>query len=468
MTKDKFESRKMIRIFIFLGLLLTVFNMTSCSSGPVTTEINTNKNPVVQKPKDYQSPISAIKSLSEKVELSNRKDKEVKDLVNGSLKALVLQQEFVASELNNTGKLKLKSGFSYEFTLESFCVHSGAVRPITGDGLFLGDIEGAAKNWLPQILSQYKSKNIAQNEAQVLIWSLLSGSRFDELNFENRRNLTKIFPDAAVRFGNSLVEDSAKSFLMSQIPSEVLSAKDKFDHYKDLLQDSKLKYSEIEQILSPESSRLNPIPVGWLKHEDGYYIQLKSDGYQKVRVQIYAPDGLKENIYFNPSKHVVLPGEGQRLALSSYVVNEANSLLGKLASDIVKLKTGHDLTESEKQLILKYPIDALKMHEAMSEAFKKTDQLFKGESKHNTSADAFRHFVWSGLSANNVGSERALDFLKAHEDYAGNPTEEKNMDMHNNLKGIEYFKNYKGSSFKDDLIKSGLEKIKNKELVWLI
>jgi hypothetical protein len=132
------------------------------------------------------------------------------------------------------------------------------------------------------------------------------------------------------------------------------------------------------------------------------------------------------------------------------------------------LKTGHELTESEKQLILKYPIDALKMHEAMSEAFKKTDQLFKGTSKHNTSADAFRHFVWSGLSANKVGSGRAFDFLKAHEEYAGNPTEEKNMDMRNNLNGIEYFKNYKGNNFEEDLIKSGLEKVKNKELVWLI
>jgi hypothetical protein len=409
MNKIKFESRINARKSILLGFLMAILNMMSCSSGPVTTEINANKNLVVQKPKDYQSPMTAIKGLSAKLESS--KDKELKNMLNSSLKALVLQQKSVAGELNTTGKLQLKPGFSYEFTLESFCVHSGAVRPIKGDGLFLGDVEGVAKNWLPQILSQYKSKNIIQNEAQVLIWSLISGSRFDELNSENRKNLTKIFPDAAVRFGNSFVEDSAKSFLLSQIPSEILSAKEKFDDYKNLLQDSKSKYSEIEQILSPESSRLNPIPVGWLKHEDGYYIQLKSDGYQKVHVQIYAPEGLNPNTYFNPSRHVVLPGEGQRLALSSYVIDEANSLLGDFASDIVKLKTGHTLTESEKQLILKYPIDALKMHEAMSEAFKKSG---------------------------------------------------------NNLKGIEYYENYKGSNFEEDLIKSGLEKVKYKELIWLI
>lgn len=104
----------------------------------------------------------------------------------------------------------------------------------------------------------------------------------------------------------------------------------------------------------------------------------------------------------------------------------------------------------------------------MSEAFKTTDLFFKGTSKHNTSADAFRHFIWSGLIANTVGSDRAFEFLKAHEDYAGNPIEEKNMDMHNNLKGIDYFKNYKGNNFENDLIKSGLEKVKNKELLWLI
>lgn len=455
--------RQIILIFPIIGYFLI-----SCASGPVTTEIDTNKNPVVQKPKDYQSPVIAIQSFSGELESSTRKDKELKDLIHGSLKALVMQQDSVASELNTTSKLKLKPGFSYEFTLESFCVHAGAVRPIKGDGLFLGDVEGAAKAWLPQILSQYKLKNIPQNEAQILIWSLLSGSRFDELSFENRKNLIKLFPDAVVRFGNSLVEGSAKNYLLSQIPSEVLSAKTKFDEYKNLLQDSKSKFSEIEQVLSPKSSRLSPIPVGWLKHEDGYYIQLKSDGYQKVHVQIYAPEGIKANTYFNPSKHVVLPGEGQRLALSSYVVDEANTLLGNLASDIVKWKTGHELTESEKQLILKYPGDALKIYETMSEAFKKTDELFKGVSKHNTSADAFRHFVWSGLSANTVGPGRAFDFLNAHENYAANPNEEKNMDMSNNLKGIEYYKNYKGNTFEEDLIRSGLEKVKNKELVWLI
>lgn len=455
--------RQTLLIFPIIG-----FFLISCASGLVTTEIDTNKNPVVQKPKDYQTPVTAIQSFSAKLESSTAKDKELKDLIHGSLKALVIQQESVASELNTTSRLRLKPGFSYEFTLESFCVHAGVVRPIKGDGLFLGDIEGAAKAWLTQILSQYKSKNIPQNEAQVLIWSLLSGSRFDELSFENRKNLIKLFPDAAVRFGNSLVEDSAKSYLLSQIPSEILSAKSKFDEYKNLLQDSKSKFSEIEQVLSPESSRLNPIPVGWLKHEDGYYIQLKSDGYQKVHVQIYAPEGITANTYFNPSKHVVLPGEGQRLALSSYVVNETNSLLGNLASDIVKWKTGHELTESEKQLILKYPADALKIYETMSEAFKITDELFKGVAKHNTNADAFRHFVWSGLSANTVGPDRAFDFLNAHEDYATNPKEEKNMDRINNLKGIEYYKNYKGNNFEDDLIGSGLEKVKNKELIWLM
>ncbi len=90
---------------------------------------------------------------------------EIKELIHGSLRALITQQELVANELNTSGQLKLKPGFSYEFTLESFCVQTGAVRPIKGDGLFLGDIEGPAKAWLPKILSQYKSTNITQNEA---------------------------------------------------------------------------------------------------------------------------------------------------------------------------------------------------------------------------------------------------------------------------------------------------------------
>lgn len=450
-----------IRKYFLLGSVLGLFTL-GCASGPVTTQIDTSKNPVVQNPKDFQSPVTAIQKFSTKLESLSGKEKELKELVQGSLKALVMQQNAVASELKDTSRLKLKPGFSYDFTLESFCVHAGVERPIKGDGLFLGDIEGAAKSWLPQIASQYKLKKIPQNETQILIWSLLSGLRFDELSFENRKNLIKFFPDAAIRFGNSEVENSAKSFLLSQIPSEILSAKSKFDEYKNLLQDANSKFSDIEQILSPESSRSSPIPVGWLKHKDGYYIHLEADGYQQVRVKIYAPESLNPETYFNPSKHVVLPGEGQRLGLSSSVTERYK----EKSNQEMKNVTG--ISAEEALFILKYPLDALKIYQAGQTAIEKTWIHFRSSKDfEDDKADAFRHFLWAGLVSHEIGYNKAKLFLDAHENFPKNKAESRSMDLYNNDQGIEYSKNYGGNDFEDDIVKAGLEKIQTGELRWI-
>jgi hypothetical protein len=108
------------------------------------------------------------------------------------------------------------------------------------------------------------------------------------------------------------------------------------------------------------------------------------------------------------------------------------------------------------------------MSESMKFAIEKTNQMFPKISKHNTKADAFRHFVWSGMSAYSLESEnRAMAFLEAHEDSKGNPEKEKAMDMYNNLKGVEFFRRYRGNNFEEALVDEGLRKIESGELKWL-
>lgn len=445
-----------------LGLLFLV----GCTTpGPVTPQINTKKNPVVSAPFEFQSPMTAIQNFAE---ARREVSKETANFSNGALKALLAQQEKIKNELFESGKLRLEPGHSYEFTLESFCVNAGIERPVVGDGLYIGNLEGSPQKWLPQILSKHKKSGLNQDETQILIWSLLSGARFNELSSQNQQNLLKIFPDAAVRFGHSMIESKAQDFVWSQVPSELIDAKNKWDNFQNLLQDTQVTFQEVENVLSPQPKRTDPLPIGWIKTEEGYLINLTSRGYKQVQVKIYAPEKLSPDVYFDPTKKIALPGVGQRLALSNQVLDDVNKILGNVASDYVKKKNKQQLTETEKNLVVKYPYDAVKIGDAMSEAYLKTNSIFGSSPKHNTSADAFRHFLWSGLSANKVGPGLATKFLEAHEDFSTNPPQEKSMDLHNNKQGIDYFKNYNGNSFEEDLVKEGLLKIKNGELKWLI
>lgn len=450
-----------IRTVVLFGSIFGLF-ILGCASNPMTTQIDKNKNPVVAKPPQFQSPVQAIDSFIGANDSKSSKDDQVQQVKNQALKVLLNQQVAVANELKYSGQLLLKPGFSYEFDLETFCVNAGVERPVKGDGLFLGNIEGSAKTWLPMILQNYKAKGISQEDAQVLIWSLLSNTRFDQLSSKQQGHILKLFPDAPIRFGNSIVEDHAKNFLLSQIPSEILSAKEQLDKYQEILQNTQLKFSEIEKTLSPISSRNKALEVGWLKHEDGYYIHLEAKGYQQTRVKIYAPEGLKANTFFQPTKHVALPGEGQRLALSSSVIDRYKDKMNQSVKNVFGVST------KEALFILKYPLDALKIHQAAQTAIQKTwAHLNSSHNYQDDKADAFRHFVWSGLVAHEIGAEKAKEYLDAHEDCPENKPAVKSMDLFNNNKGIEYFKGYRGQNFEQDLIRNGLEKVRRGELQWI-
>ena len=218
----------------------------------------------------------------------------------------------------------------------------------------------------------------------------------------------------------------------------------------------------MERILSPPPSRAQALDVGWLKHEDGYYIHLKADGYQQVQVQIYAPEGIKTNTYFEPTKHVALPGEGQRLALSSNVIDRYKDK----ANQFIKNKT--KVSAKEALFILKHPIDALKINEAAQKAIETTWRHLK--SSHNCeddNTDAYRHFLWSGFVTHEIGAEKAKEYLDAHEDYPENNPEAKSMDLFNNRQGIEFSNKYHGDNFEKDLVQAGLNKIRDRELRWI-
>jgi cell wall-associated NlpC family hydrolase len=165
---------------------------------------------------------------------------------------------------------------------------------------------------------------------QNLIWGLLSGLKFNQLSDRNKSILKLFYPDAEARFGNQAITDVATRIFDEFIPDSI---KSQVDYVRDLKSDF-LKYQdnfqELESIMAPIESR-SPIPLGWIKTEEGYYIKLTNEGsYTNISVEIYVPDDLEvkedrspqslKQLVFAPWKYVALPGSGQRLAMSSKVI----------------------------------------------------------------------------------------------------------------------------------------------------
>ena len=119
------------------------------------------------------------------------------------------------------------------------------------------------------------------------------------------------------------------------------------------------------------------------------------------------------------------------------------------------------LNKAEQSLSAKYPKDAMKVYFAKKSALNATRRIFS-DSSRNDESDAFRHFVWAGLSSHELGPEKARAFLEAHEE-GGLPTESE-MDTKNNESGMKAAKELQDGFSQKALEQQALEKLKAGEL----
>jgi len=88
------------------------------------------------------------------------------------------------------------------------------------------------------------------------------------------------------------------------------------------------------------------------------------------------------------------------------------------------------------------------------------DKLCNGEG------DAFRHFIWAGLLTKELGTNKAKEFLNAHEENPLQSDSESTMDQFNNEKGSSSAQTLISDNnwSIENLEKSGLDSLKSKSL----
>ncbi|MFH1222774.1 MAG: hypothetical protein V1647_00350 [Pseudomonadota bacterium] len=123
------------------------------------------------------------------------------------------------------------------------------------------------------------------------------------------------------------------------------------------------------------------------------------------------------------------------------------------------------LTKAERALASQYPAEAIKAYISKEKTEDLTLDTFK-VNHPNDESDAFRHFAWSCFLTMELGEEKALKFLDAHEqnDRMQNDAE-RSMDIANNKVGVSRCKNLnKAKISNEDVRNMGLEELKNKNL----
>ena len=133
------------------------------------------------------------------------------------------------------------------------------------------------------------------------------------------------------------------------------------------------------------------------------------------------------------------------------------------ASELAQF-AGFNLTPGEQSLLAKFPKDAALIFKAKLSAESATQRLF-GRNGRNDESDAFRHFMWSGLSTDAAGEEKAKAFLNAHEVVEDPVIDEMKMDLENNTYGSKSAVELKDSKeFQQKLEKQALKLLQEKKL----
>jgi hypothetical protein len=97
------------------------------------------------------------------------------------------------------------------------------------------------------------------------------------------------------------------------------------------------------------------------------------------------------------------------------------------------------LTQAERDLIKRFPLQAIEIRKNKEIAFRLTESKFPNSNGRNDKADAFRHCLWNTLNTISIGRPLAESFGTAHEsETPANLTLEKSMDLWNNSIGYDF------------------------------
>ncbi len=246
------------------------------------------------------------------------------------------------------GGFVLSPGY-YEADFKSYCLQPGTPDPSARDAYLQAPLTGYRKDIIESILRNSQEKTyLDQKNIQLLLWSVVSGSNFNRLSpavkttanqllspkqlFELKGGVMGVVKTLSIAFpsGNNNLQ---KLFEMGTGSYET------FERIAVLRQPSKIHRPDLKR-------------DQWYKQEEGYYLRYFPESYQRVRVQVYVPDGSVDtsgsHILFDPVSKVVFPANSnaQRLGIGAPVIEIVRAIIKvqKGPGDIKKMppnnKTG--------------------------------------------------------------------------------------------------------------------------------
>ncbi|HUR12269.1 MAG TPA: hypothetical protein VM012_12915, partial [Flavitalea sp.] len=230
---------------------------------------------------------------------------------------------------SESGGFVLKPGF-YETEFKTYCLQPGTPDPRQGDEYLPMPITGYRKDIVQSILLNSRNRHdIEQKNIQLLLWSVVSGSNFNSLTYQVQDDAAKLLTPKQIFELKGGVVGAIKTFSTA---TGILNAN---NDIKRLFESGIHSYEAYERIaVLREQSQLMKKEVKreqWYKQSENYYVRYFPESYQKVKIQVYVPEGSldadnqlnHEYVVFDPTGKQAIPAftNAQRLGIGSTVLD---------------------------------------------------------------------------------------------------------------------------------------------------
>lgn len=201
-----------------------------------------------------------------------------------------------------TGAYILCPGF-YQMVCKSYCIKAGTYGPSQGDAYLYAPLEGPKANLMKTILVNAEKKgNYKQEDIQMILWSIISKSKFKDLNPHLQVVVLSLLgPKELVEFNNGAIgfipERLIQQALLGMPPAvqKIISAENEM---RRMFSMANITYQEVERMAVITGSAPIDRPQfkrgRWSRHPLGYYIRYLPSPYRKTVVQVIVPPAPKE------------------------------------------------------------------------------------------------------------------------------------------------------------------------------
>src|SRR5262245_31748791 len=233
------------------------------------------------------------------------------------------------------GEIILSEGF-YEADFKSYCLQPGTPSPAYGDAYRQGPLTSYRTDIVETILrNSLKKPELEQRNIQLLLWSVVSGSDFRRLSWDVQTTAQQLLSRKQIFELKGGVMGVVKTVSEALPATGVTGANLKL---KQLFELGTSSYELFERIaVTDQSLKVKKTAANkdqWYKQPGGYYLRYFPSSYQKVKVQVYVPNGTlgsgsEDYLLFDPVTMMAIPSgsNSQRLGIGAPVIDVVRKII---------------------------------------------------------------------------------------------------------------------------------------------